>query len=385
MYTMRIAIVAPNLMPLSENSRYGGTERMVSELTGEWSSKCKDIALELYCADGSAVPSATCDVKTFASSSYPKEFLDGELTPKYLLDHGNELDEWYSKSRYNQRKYEDFVIKNIQQTSPDVLNVHMHSERLLGMLAALNVPTIVNLHNDPRTMRLRHFEQTQYVALSESQRLIARTFLTNTVTIDAGIRLPDPNIEVDPVATQNDFLLYVGAMSRRKGVKTVLEVAASARLPIVLAGPVLAWSSRHLEDTANYFLQEIAPHIDDENVMYIGSVDEETRNNLMSKASGLVVASGHEDQFWQESFGRVVPESLAFGTPVIASKSTTGAVDRLDSACSLRFQYPTEVTSDVLGMKANSNGKKIAHEYFDMQRYSLELMTFISNSVGINR
>jgi glycosyltransferase involved in cell wall biosynthesis len=62
-----------------------------------------------------------------------------------------------------------------------------------------------------------------------------------------------------------------------------------------------------------YYDQYVVPHIDNDKVVYIGSVGPVERNRLLGKALALL----HPIQF-DEPFGLSVIESMACGTPVIA-------------------------------------------------------------------
>jgi glycosyltransferase involved in cell wall biosynthesis len=62
-----------------------------------------------------------------------------------------------------------------------------------------------------------------------------------------------------------------------------------------------------------YYDHYVAPHIDLDKVIYIGSVGPAERNRLLGNACALL----HPIQF-DEPFGLSVIESMACGTPVIA-------------------------------------------------------------------
>ena len=63
----------------------------------------------------------------------------------------------------------------------------------------------------------------------------------------------------------------------------------------------------------SYFDEEIAPAIDGDRVRYVGPVDDEQKNELLGKASALLMPIE-----WEEPFGIVMIEAMACGTPVIA-------------------------------------------------------------------
>jgi len=67
-----------------------------------------------------------------------------------------------------------------------------------------------------------------------------------------------------------------------------------------------------IQDQA-YYDQYVAPYLDNDKVVYIGSVGPVERSELLGKACALL----HPIQF-DEPFGLSVIESMACGTPVIA-------------------------------------------------------------------
>ena len=102
----------------------------------------------------------------------------------------------------------------------------------------------------------------------------------------------------------DDYLIFFGQIHNDKGVRQAIEITRACNKEMILAGIIKDQS---------YYDQYVAPHIDDDKVIYAGSVGPVERNRLFGKACALL----HPIQF-DEPFGLSVIESMACGTPVIA-------------------------------------------------------------------
>lgn len=137
-----------------------------------------------------------------------------------------------------------------------------------------------------------------YVAISEADRHPA---LTYAGTIYHGIDMTRFTFVADP----GDYLLFLGRIHPDKGTHLAVEVARKAGLPLVIAGIV---------QDREYFRDMVQPLIDGVAVSYLGAVGPVERNRLLGGAAALL----HLISF-AEPFGLSVVESLATGTPVIAT------------------------------------------------------------------
>ncbi len=106
------------------------------------------------------------------------------------------------------------------------------------------------------------------------------------------------------IRNRGDYLLFYGRIHPDKGVAEAIEVARRSGRRLLVAGIV--------HDHA-YFEREVAPHLDDDRVRYLGHVGPDQRDALLGGALALL----HLINF-NEPFGLSVAESMACGTPVIA-------------------------------------------------------------------
>ncbi len=107
---------------------------------------------------------------------------------------------------------------------------------------------------------------------------------------------------------RGDYLLFLGRMSRDKGCHRAIDVAVSAGLPLKIAG-----KKRESAEEA-YYDEYVRPHLSDK-IEYLGEVTHGEKVELLQNARATLFPIE-----WAEPFGLVMIESMACGTPVIATR-----------------------------------------------------------------
>jgi glycosyltransferase involved in cell wall biosynthesis len=107
---------------------------------------------------------------------------------------------------------------------------------------------------------------------------------------------------------RGDYLLFLGRMSPDKGAHRAIEVAQQVGLPLKLAGKV-----QDLREE-EYFEAAVKPHLGGP-IEYLGEVSHEEKVDLLQNARVTLFPIE-----WAEPFGLVMIESMACGTPVIATR-----------------------------------------------------------------
>jgi glycosyltransferase involved in cell wall biosynthesis len=283
---MRIAILSPPWFPVPP-SGYGGIEWVVSLL-----------------ADG--LVTAGHDVTLFASGD---SFTRGRLASVFDEAPSEQIGTTLPELRHVLACYEradDFDV------------VNDHSGPLAAALgAAVETPVVHTLHG-PLT--------GEPGALYSSLARIAPRVGFVSLSFNQRKPLPDLNwvgnchnaldLRAYPVHQERgEYLLFLGRMSPDKGCHRAVEVAREAGVPLKIAGKMREPRERE------YFEAYVAPGLGD-GIEYLGETSHEKKVALLQNARATLFPIE-----WEEPFGLVMIESMACGTPVVATR--WGAVSEI--------------------------------------------------------
>lgn len=275
---LRIAQIAP-IAERVPPKKYGGTERVVSTLTEELVKRGHDVTLF---ATGDSITSARL------VSIYPRALREA----KEKDPHG--INEW---------SFLNIITAYKKQNEFDIIHDH---NWILSLSAAMfsTTPTIMTLHG-AITLKNRQLlllaKNVNFVTISKAQTKFAPGLKIAGV-VNNGLVLKNYPFG----KKHNKFLLFVGRLSMEKGAHHAIDVATYLNIPLILAAKL---------DKADmdYFRSYVEPRLGEENVRWIGEVDTDTRNKLMSDAMCIL-----HPVTWREPFGLTMIEAMACGCPVIA-------------------------------------------------------------------
>ncbi|MCI4061044.1 glycosyltransferase [Micromonospora sp. R77] len=127
-----------------------------------------------------------------------------------------------------------------------------------------------------------------------------------------------------PRVDKGDYMIILGRINPGKGQDVGARLARQVGFPLVLAGPVgpyhrpedlaAAGDEARQNPDVRFFYDHVAPHIDGDLVRWVGTVAGQERDDLLAGARASLFPLR-----WEEPGGTAVVESLALGTPVVAT------------------------------------------------------------------
>jgi glycosyltransferase involved in cell wall biosynthesis len=179
--------------------------------------------------------------------------------------------------------------------------IHSHYDFMaLAYTRLVKTPVLTTVHgfSSPRIMPVyEKYRDGYFVSISDSDRAPDLNYLA---TVYNGI-----DLALYPLRkTAGEDLIFIGRIHPDKGVHLAIETARQSGRRLLIAGI--------LQD-ASYFQDKIQPHLDDQQIRYLGPVGVEEKNALFAQAFALL----HLNTI-PERFGLVLAEANAAGVPVIA-------------------------------------------------------------------
>lgn len=274
---MNIAQVAP-LYESVPPQYYGGTERVVSQVTEELVRQGHSVTLF-----------ASGDSKTNAN-----------LVP--VCPRALRLDE----DCVDSMAHHILLLEHVAQAADQFDVIHFHIDYLHFPLSrAYQWPHVTTLHGrldlpdlDPL---YREFTDMPVVSISDAQREpLPQANWQDTVYHGISPSLFSYN------STPGDYLAFLGRISPEKRVDRAVEIAERSGLPLKVAAKVDPVDQEYFDTT-------VKPLFEADYVDFVGEIGEREKEDFLGNARALLSPID-----WPEPFGLVLIEALACGTPVIA-------------------------------------------------------------------
>jgi glycosyltransferase involved in cell wall biosynthesis len=212
------------------------------------------------------------------------------------------IDQGYEENSAIDPKVAEYLhIAEVFEHAAEFDLIHSHYDFMaLSYTRLVKTPVLTTIHgfSSPKIMPVyQKYHDNYYVSISDADRAAGLNYLA---TVYNGI-----DLALYPLRQHGgEDLIFLGRIHPDKGVHLAIEVARLSGRRLIIAGII---------QDQSYFHEQIEPHLDEQNIRYIGPVDVAGKNQLFAQAGALL----HLNTI-PERFGLVLAEANAAGVPVIA-------------------------------------------------------------------
>ncbi len=299
--------ISSPFLPVSDELMYGGTERVIANMDRE----IERAGYHSYiAAPGDSKVQGTL-VPTHETSLWLD--VNGKVTKTEV--NAADIDDHY-------RKALDFVYDNPGR----IQVIHDHPgpgdsivKRFPDEIRELGIPVLVTTHHaSPNNDE--HEKAKDFMELGKIQRDLGSLVDFNAISQSQRrhfmpyLDIPSENVVYhglpiegyDMGSGKGGYLFSIGRITPSKGQHIAIDTAKRLGMELIIAGGVQ-------ENDREYFEREILPNIDDKQIHYVGSLNDEQKKPYFRDAAAYLMPIQ-----WEEPFGLVVIEAMASGTPVVA-------------------------------------------------------------------
>jgi glycosyltransferase involved in cell wall biosynthesis len=234
------------------------------------------------------------DVTLFATK-------DSETSGKLngVIAHGYEEDK-----SVEPKAVECLHIANLMEKATKFDVIHNNFDFLpISYSRLIKTPMVTTIHgfSSPKIISVykKYNDINYYVSISNADRSKELSYIA---TVYNGIDKKLFTLNEQP----EKYLLFFGRIHHDKGTYEAIQIAKKAKMKLIISGIV--------QDHA-YFNEKVAPFLNDDDIVYVGSSGPQQRDRLLKNALALL----HPINF-NEPFGLSVAEAMFCGTPVVAFK-----------------------------------------------------------------
>jgi glycosyltransferase involved in cell wall biosynthesis len=275
---MKIAQVSP-LYESVPPKLYGGTERIVSYLTGALVALGHDVTLY---ASGDSETSAK--LRPACARSLRLEGLCADGNADHVV---------LAERVFREAGEFDFVHAHIDYLAFSLFR-RMHTPHVTTLHGRLDIPNLQDLY--------REFSDEPVVSISDRQRLPLK-HANWQATVHHGL----PENLYRYCQRGGDYLAFIGRINPEKKIEDAIEVSRRTGVPLKIAAKVDRVDREYYECKIKPLLVPPAE--------YIGEIGEHEKSEFLGNALALLFMVD-----WPEPFGLAMTEAMACGTPILARR-----------------------------------------------------------------
>ncbi len=180
----------------------------------------------------------------------------------------------------------------------------------IGLLMLTKIPKVVSYQLPPTLSQIKKavkIAPKNSLYFTACSRYIERQIAAccQSTTIYNGIDTTE--YQFNDHLQKNAPLIFLGRIQVEKGTDIAIKVAKATGKNLIIAGNIPNEAVHQ-----QYFEEQVKPYIDNEQITYVGPVDNLQKNTLLRHALAFLMPVT-----WDEPFGIVMTEALACGTPIV--------------------------------------------------------------------
>jgi len=167
------------------------------------------------------------------------------------------------------------------------------------------------------------------------------------------------NYTATPTVPANAPLAFLSRLDKIKGPHIAIDIALKSGNKLLIAG-----NEPTTPDNVEYYDTLVRPLIDQNQIVYIGAVNDTQKNELLGKCKAMLFPLSGD-----EAFGLVMIEAMACGTPVIAFNHAAApeVIDEGISGYIVNNQEEMLKAVDKIPFIDRTKCRKIAEQRFDVK------------------
>ncbi len=330
---MNILRIAPPVLPISDNLKYAGTERVIRSLH----KKQRELGHNVYlaAAGDSEIPEGGL-IPTIPKSIWGTQ---GQNSREIVAD--------TQSMKIHHEKCIDLMVKGHEGIKFDVVHDHSHtllttSLEYLSSRNQINIPIAETLHGQRSDNEVKNYlvwralaeleGKVHFNSISQSQKnIFSPTGIPINRVIYHGVEM-----EKFPFSdSKQDYLFWIGRIDPSKGLHNAIKVSRETGRPLIVAGEVHSVNEKYYQENIRHNLDNILMEetllkseekrnelverlragkeiVNEGEIYFVGPLNDIQKAEFFSHAYATLVPNE-----WHEPFGLVMIESMATGTPVI--------------------------------------------------------------------
>lgn len=289
---MKIMQIGTFGSPIKPGMTYGGIQRIVDYLDKEYVKKGHEsyvVTPKGSVLEGKVLP--TLEKPLIEMMAENKRF-----TSTYELVNANLVH--FAKT-----------LEHIENIKPDI--IHDHVGRIFPFSKSIKKPLITTLHGPKDFFWEPNFyknilSKVNFCAISDFQQKAY-----SPINVQNRVYNGIPTGEFPFLEKKEDYMFMLSLMWEEKGVHHAIELSKKSGIPLILGGKIR--DDPNAMGGRGYFETKIKPQIDGKQIKFVGELNDLQKKEYFKNAKVYLHPCSVE-----ESFGMVLIEAMACGTPVIA-------------------------------------------------------------------